>query len=153
MLQVYGGIYTDYLFQSLGIHRVQVRYRNMVITPNPVVSDEGVVSHIEGRSDLSGAEALQTYTVSFPIASFAQNLADYLASQLQSIECSGVSPEYKAVQTAIANKVYKVQEAIAPYREWELSIDGGATWKKYRTEGDPKQEVVRWTIVLISAGI
>jgi hypothetical protein len=153
MLQRYGGVLTDSIFQALGMHHTQVRYRNMVVSPNPVVSDEGVASHTEGRSDLSGNEALQTYTVSFPTDTFAKNLAEYLDVELRRIEDSTATPEKKTVETAIANKVYKVQEAISPYREWEISLDGGITWRKYRTKGDPKQEVVRWTIVLISAGI
>jgi hypothetical protein len=153
MLQHYGGAFSDRLFQLLGIHSTQVRYRNMVVSPNPVVSDEGVVPQTEGQSDLSGSEASQTYTVSFPTDSFAKNLSTYLADELARINAGTATAEQKAMQTAVANKVYKVAEAIAPYREWEISVDGGTTWAKYRTEGDPKREVVRWIIKLISSGI
>jgi hypothetical protein len=153
MLQHYAGAFSDRLFQTLGMHFTQVRYCNMVVSPNPVVSDEGVVAQTEGRSELSGSEALQTYTVSFPTDSFRQNIEDYLAAELGRISASTATPEQKTTQTSVANKVYRVEEAIAPYREWEISIDDGVTWSRYRTQGDPKREVVRWTIKLISTGI
>lgn len=154
--QYLAGVYTDQIFARLGLHFTQVKYRNMTISPNPIVSHEGTVQSTEFRSDLSGGEAVDTYTVSFPADELERQLAIALQAEMTLIEqkfAQGLYSEAeRAAQWAIANREYRLDWAIAAYREWSLSRDG-QTWLKFRTAGDPKREAVRWVLKLVSAGV
>jgi hypothetical protein len=129
----------------------------MTIEPNPIVSHEGATPQTEARSELSGNESLDTYTVSFPATALAQQINAALDAELVRIEQAFSTGQYnvseREAQRAIAVREYRLDHAIAAYREWELSLDKGLTWKKFRTSGDPRREAVRWVIKLVSFGV
>jgi hypothetical protein len=151
------GVYTDRVFTQLGLHFTKVKYRNMIIIPNPIVSHEGTAQSTEFRSDLSGSEAVDTYTVSFPADALLRQFEAAKATEQLMIEQrfgQGLYTEAeRAAQLAIAAREYRLEYAIAAYREWQLSVDKGVTWKKLRTSGDPKREAVRWVVKLVSSGV
>lgn len=155
--QYLAGTYTDRIFTNLGLHFTQVKYRDLIIAPNPIVSHEGPSQPNEARTELSGGEAVDTYTVSFPADSLVLQLAKALQAEKDRIQAQfaagAIAESQRASMTAIAEREYALDWAIAAYREWSLSLDKGKTWKQFRTSGDPKREAVRWVIKLVSFGV
>ena len=128
MLNDLFGYFADTLFQGIGASPIRVRYRGVVITPTPIVSDEGVQSANEA-SRLIQSEAFKTVTVSIP----KQVLLDNLATGTP------------------AGSNFSLEVATAANKPWELSFDGGA-WQQYRTSGDAATEVFRIKLLLVRAG-
>jgi hypothetical protein len=155
--QYLAGIYTDRIFTQLGLHFTRVRYKAMVVTPNPVVSHEGTTTQSEFTSELSEPEALDTYTVSFPADALERQLTAALRTEEMMIQQRYDQGVITAVERdatlAIARRDYRLDYALSAYQEWYLSRDKGRSWLKFRAVGDPKREAVRWVIKLVSAGV
>jgi hypothetical protein len=127
MLSELFGAFADTYFQGLGASPIRVRYRGVVISPTPIVSDEGVQAAGE-TSRLVQSEAFKTVTVSIP--------KDVLLSNLALGTPPGVN--------------FEMSKAISVNSPWELSFDGGA-WLQYRTSGDPEFEAFRVKLLLLRA--
>jgi hypothetical protein len=127
MLSELFGAFADTYFQGLGASPIKVRYRGVVITPTPIVSDEGVQAAGES-SRLVQSEAFKTCTVSIP--------KDVLAKMLALGTPPGVN--------------FTAEKATAANSPWELNFDGGS-WTQYRTSGDPEFEVFRVKLLLVRA--
>jgi hypothetical protein len=128
MLSELFGSFADTYFQGIGASPIQVRYRGVVITPTPIVSDEGVQAAGEA-SRLVQSEAFKTVTISIP--------KDVLLSNLALGTPPGVN--------------FEMSKATSANSPWELSFDGG-TWQQYRTSGDPEFEVFRVKLLLVRVG-
>jgi hypothetical protein len=155
--QYLAGTYTDRIFTQLGLHFTRVRYKAMVIYPNPVLSHEGTTTRSEFNSELSEPEALDTYTVSFPADALERQLAAALRTEetmiQQRYDQGLITVDDREAKLAIVRRDYRLDYALAAYREWELSRDKGHSWTRFRVVGDPVREAVRWKIVLVSLGV
>lgn len=151
------GIDADRIFGRLGVRYFQVRYEEMVLIPDPLVSDDTIQLHTEFGSQLQDSEGLKTYRVSCDRTTLTLQLAQYRetqAAQYLALYTAGTIslPQYEHLVNNL-NKIYSLTRILAPKTHWFLSSDKGQTWIPLRSLTQEQTGAVRYTIKLVALGI
>ena len=143
------------MFERFGLNRNRVKYREMLLNPNPMVSHEGITMKGGFTHELSDGEALDTWTVSYQIETFELLLNDYILEKENTLQSSLLLGDITASnfmsQMSSIRRDYSVETALLAHQPWALEIGNQFCLFESRTEG--KQETVRYVWKLSPLGL
>lgn len=126
----------DSLLEKIGIQGTQVKYRDLLIVPNPLVSHEGITPVGGFTHPVSDMEAVDTWTVSVQIEQFQSLLS-----------------AYRPQATPETQKFYTLEFALSARQPWFLKPEGASEFWKMQSTGQGRREATRYVWKLSLLGV
>jgi hypothetical protein len=150
------GQYADSIFGRIGLQSWAAQYRGLPIA-SATIFDKGTDGVNEASLPFMESQNLHSWSVCIDRATFERSLLTQRSSLIRAEDKKQAAGLITGVQHAanisMINKAWAADVAIAPNTLWQLSNDRGKTWRSLKTFGDPRVDIVRYRITLVSQGV